>query len=49
MQVSPELKQSFLLLLLSWLLLAWPWVWGKDPWTCLKQLYKLVFVMKMEE
>lgn len=44
-QVSAELKQSFLALLLSSLLLAWPWVGvgGKDLLTCLKQLYKLAF------
>lgn len=43
-QVSAELKQSFLALLLS-SLLAWPWVGvgGKDLLTCLKQLYKLAF------
>lgn len=44
MQVSAELKQSFLALLLSCLFLAQPWAGGgKDLLTCLKQLYKLAF------
>jgi len=41
MQVSAEVKQSFLALLLSCLLLAWPWVEAdRDLLTCLKQLCK---------
>ena len=41
MQVSAEVKQSFLALLLSCLLLARPWVEADmDLLTCLKQLCK---------